>query len=104
MTPEHSSVKPSKLYLISLDLLIVKLRLGEITLADFYLLLSNNPLSQAVIKQTKGLDSFLLNIELDGIDQGDGIEFDCNRWEFIYHWIEQMRDFVVSKSNNLYNH
>ena len=104
-TLNYGLINNSKnLYLLILDISVLKLEAEQITLSDFYLLLSNNPLSHHVIKQSKGLDSFLLNIELDGIDQGGGIEFDSNRWDFIYHWIEQMRDFVVSKSNNLYNH
>ena len=89
-------LKPEiKQYLILFDLLVVKLKLKEITLTDFYLLLSSNPLSKEIINQIKGLDSFLLNIELDGKDKDSGIIFDSNRWDFIYHWIEQTRNCVI---------
>ena len=94
-----------KQYLIIFDLLFIRLKhnydsneTSSFSLSDLVLILSSKALIDALNLTTSKLsqlEGFLLNLEFDGEQLDNGVTFDNERWQFIYHWIDQMRTWLV---------
>ena len=102
-----------KQYLIIFDLLVIRLKhnyepktsnsketkeINSFTLSNLVLILSSKTLIEALnltTSQLSQLEGFLLNLEFDGEQLDNRIIFDNERWQFIYHWIDQMRTWLV---------
>ena len=94
-----------KQYLIIFDLMVIRLKhnyesnkTSSFSLSNLVLILSSKTLIEALnltTSQLSQLEGFLLNLEFDGEQLDNGIIFDNERWQFIYHWIDQMRTWLV---------
>ena len=111
--PAYNYSRALKQYLIIFDLLVIRLKhnydsktrdstdsneTNSFTLSDLVLILSSKTLIEALnlsTSQLSQLEGFLLNLEFDGEQLDNGIIFDNERWQFIYHWIDQMRTWLV---------
>ena len=103
--PAYNYPLDLKQYLIIFDLLVIRLKhnydsaeSSSFSLSDLVLILGSKTLidSLGLTKtQLSQLEGFLLNLEFDGEQLDNGIIFDNERWQFIYHWIDQMRTWLV---------
>ena len=114
--PAYNYSRGLKQYLIIFDLLVIRLKhnyeskvsdsnnsininkANSFSLSDLVLILSSHALIDALsltTSQISQLEGFLLNLEFDGEQVDGGVIFDNERWQFIYHWIDQMRAWLV---------